>query len=86
MQTARAAICAQTANAYAADLRFKGKLAKPHALAVRPTAELLGELGTNTMRVTWVEAMVKRYARVAPPAVQVRHQCCPRLPLREAWR
>ena len=85
VKTARADIYAQTANAYAADLLFKGKLAELHALALRPTSDLLGELGTNTMQATWVEAMVEGYVRVDPSTAQA-HDRCPRLPLREARR
>jgi hypothetical protein len=87
LKTVRAANCAETANEYAAEPRFKRTLAKLHALELQPLAELLGDLGTNTMQTTWIEAMVWRYARVDPPMVQALDRAqCPRLPFQEVGR
>jgi hypothetical protein len=57
-------------SAHFRDLRFDRDVARLHSLGARALAELLREIGAETLHMTTIEAAVERYAQLDPDALR----------------
>jgi hypothetical protein len=57
-------------SAHFRDLRFDRDVARLHGLGPRAVAELLREIGAETLHMTTIEATVERYARLDPDTLR----------------